>query len=102
MAEEIKLTKEKKQKLIANVETAIINMLLGTYSNRIADGYYGWHVLTYRGFILQFANLDKLERDFIDEAVESLLKKGFIKVGEGTEYHHVYIELTKQYFISKI
>ena len=80
MEKNIKLTKEQKQKVIANVETAIINMLLGTYSNRIADGYYGWHVQSYRGFILQFANLDKLEQDFVAEASESLIKKGALLI----------------------
>jgi len=96
--EELKLTKEQKQKIIASVETAIINMLLGTYTNRIADGYYGWYVQSYKSFIHQFASLDKLELDFIDEASESLIKKSFIKVSEKP----VYIELTKQYFISRI
>jgi len=96
--EELKLTEEQKQKLITNVEVAIINMLLGTYSNRMADGYYGWFVRSYKSFIHQFANLDKLELDFIDEAAESLIKKGFIKVGK----EPAYIELTKQYFISRV
>jgi len=98
MVETEKLSKEQKQKVIANVERAIINMLLGTYTYRMANGYYGWYVRSYKTFILQFANLDILEQDFVTEASESLIKKGFIKVGEESAY----IELTKQYFISKL
>ena len=102
MKDEVKLTKEQKQKIIAQVETKIINMLLRTYSNRIADGYYGWHVQTYKDFIWQFANLNKLETNFIGQATNSLLKKKFIKVGEGNDFKDIYIELTKQYFINQI
>ena len=102
MKEEIKLTQEQKDKLIANVETKIVNMLLRAPAYSVADGYYGWHVGNYKGFIWQFAILTPLERDFVDDACESLLKKSYIEVGEGDEYKDVYIRLEKQYFASQI
>ena len=102
MKEEIKLTKEQEKKIIAKVETKIISMLLHAQNSRISDGYYGWHVSRYQSFIWQFAFLNELETDFVDAACKSLLKKNFIRVGESEEREKVFIELTKQYFVSQI
>lgn len=102
MKEEIKLRPEQKAKVIANAEIKIINMLLRAPSSSISDGYYGWHVQEYKRFITQFAYLNGLEMDFIDEACESLLKKNYIEVGEGDEFKDVYINLKSQYFVSQI
>lgn len=102
MEEKIELTSAQKEKVVANAESKIINMLLSIPSNRISDGYYGWHVSRYKGFIWQFASLNQLEKEYLDEACDSLLKKNFIKVGEGKERKNIFIELKKQYFASQI
>jgi len=62
----------------------------------------GWHASLYKSFIWQFAFLNELERDFVDEASKSLINKGLIRVGEDDERKNVFIELTKQYFINQL
>ena len=102
MDDQIILTEEQKQKVIASAETKIIDMLLRTPSHSISDGYYGWHVHRYISFIWQFAFLNDLEKDYVDEAAKSLIEKGFIEVGEGDDFKDVFIKLKKQYFASKL
>lgn len=102
MKDELKLTPEQKAKVIANAETKIIDMLLSAQNSKISDGYYGWHVRSYKSFIWQFAFLSPIEKDFVDEACESLIKKEFIDVCDGPEREDIYIKLKKQYYVSLI
>ena len=60
-------------KIIESAKMKIIQLLYEAQGQKIGNGYYGWHVPSYRDLLYQFAWLDAAEKMYFDRICDQLL-----------------------------
>lgn len=66
------------EKIIESAKMKILSLLYSAQSQRIGNGYNGWHVPSYRDLLYQFAWLDAAEKMYFDQICDQLLEEELI------------------------
>lgn len=61
------------EKIVESAKSKVISLLYDAQGQQIGNGYYGWHVPSYRDLLYQFARLDAAEKMYFDRVCEELL-----------------------------
>lgn len=61
------------QKLIESGKNKIIHLLFSAQNQQIGNGYYGWHVPSYKDLLYQFSMLDAAEKMHFETICDELL-----------------------------
>ena len=70
--------KSLEQKLTENAKLKILLFLYSAQSQKIGNGYCGWHVPSYKGLLYQFVGFDAAEKMYFDTVCDQLLDEDLI------------------------
>ncbi|MDD3014292.1 MAG: hypothetical protein PHC34_11370 [Candidatus Gastranaerophilales bacterium] len=66
------------ERIIESAKMKILQLLYEAQGQKIGNGYYGWHVPSYRDLLYQFAWLDAAEKMYFDQICEQLIEEDLI------------------------